>query len=116
MANANIHYEELADELKLREDSPFHKGLTAVAHKNNRDVCWCCFEPIGTKFVDLPMQDAWIRICERSRCERTLLRESKAATGNVFAVPGPKRSGLVGTVKSKIKNAVSDAIDAVMRR
>ena len=96
---------DLADELKLREGSKFHSGLTAVAHKDRQDVCWNCFEPLGTKYVDLPMGEAWVRICDRPRCERKLLKEPREPSGKIWS-----------SVPAKIKSMMPSWLGKIARK
>lgn len=109
--------DNLADELKLREKSPFHGGLTAVAHKANRDVCWVCFDPIGAQFVDLPMKEAWIRICTKPECEKAALREPMGETDGTKAIRSVVPTQIKADLKSLPKSLnVPKAVADIMRR
>lgn len=107
--------ENLADELKLRDNSPYHAGLTGVAHKNNRDVCWVCFEPIGSRFVDIPMKASWIRICQKLECEKQALKEPMGDVGTSSQI----RTQVMADLKPNenvLKNAARSLPDFARRK
>lgn len=116
-----MHSEDnLADELKLREHSKYHSGLTSVAHKNNRDVCWVCFEPVGNNYVDIPMKSAWIRLCDNRACEKVALKEPMGDTDSTqeirSVVPTQVAPLNFGRDEQAIKQAAKSLPDFARRK